>query len=300
MKSKFYFAAIGAYVIWGFFSLVVKPMHIYRPIDIVFYRVFMCALLMLAFNLIFRRQVLRENYALFKASAPRLRNRSLLLTLSGGMMLVANWLFFIYVMNHISIKAASFAYLVCPILTTVLTFVLLAEQLSRIQWMAVSLSLVSCILLSFNSISDTLYSLVVALSYAFYLITQRKNVGYDRFLVLTLQLCFGALLLLPFFPHFGSDLFHNSTFQLQILVVALGFTILPLFLNLYSLQGLNSSTVGILLYINPLINFVIALLYFHEEVNALQMVAYLIIALSIVLFNKNILFKRLATLRQQP
>ena len=41
----------------------------------------------------------------------------------------------------------------------------------------------------------------------------------------------------------------------NILLIAVLFTIIPLFLNLYALKGVNSSTMGILLYINPVFNF---------------------------------------------
>jgi chloramphenicol-sensitive protein RarD len=204
---------------------------------------------------------------------------------------VGNWFFFIYVMNHISIKAASFAYLVCPILTTLLAFFILKEQLNKWQWTAVALSVISCVLLSYNNSADIMYSLIVAITYALYLISQRKNTGFDKFLVLSIQLVFAGLILLPFYPMHGTNMGDNYIFYLQILLIAVVFTIVPLYLNLFSLQGVKSSTMGILLYLNPLINFAIALLYYHEAINTLQVVAYLIIALSIVIFNKNLIFK---------
>lgn len=292
MKSNYFLAAVFSFAIWGFFSLVLKPMHIYRSVDILFYRVFMCALLMIIFNLLFRKKILRENLQIFRNAERKNNIRSLFLTFGGGALLAGNWFFFIYVMNHISIKAASFAYLVCPILTTVLAFFVLREGLSRWQWLAVAISLLSCLVLSFNNPADILYSLIVAVTYALYLISQRKNNGYDKFLVLTLQLCFAAFILLPFYPVYGTNMGTDVSFYLQILIVSVVFTILPLYLNLYSLQGLRSSTMGILLYLNPLINFAIAIFYYHEPVNSFQAMAYLLIAASIVIFNEKIIFKR--------
>lgn len=140
MKSKYFLAALTAFAIWGFFSFVLKPMFMYRSVDILFYRVFFCAVLMLTYNLCFRKKVIRENYQGFKQLATRQKSITMLLTFGGGTLLIANWFFFIYVMNHISIKAASFAYLVCPILTTLLAFFILKESLSKWQWIAVLLS----------------------------------------------------------------------------------------------------------------------------------------------------------------
>jgi chloramphenicol-sensitive protein RarD len=158
-------------------------------------RVYVCGV-MGVISLLVRVKVLKESIATFKAMPPARKRQVALLTLSGGVLLTANWFFFIYVMNHISVKAASFAYLVCPIMTTVIAFFVLNEKLSKWQWSAVLLSVVSCILLSFNNIADILYSLIVAASYAFYLVSQRKNTGIDKFFVLTIQIIFSALLLL--------------------------------------------------------------------------------------------------------
>ncbi|HEV7381696.1 MAG TPA: EamA family transporter, partial [Dyadobacter sp.] len=197
---KYYLIAFLSFMIWGFFSLALKPLHNYPSLDILFYRVFLCAVIMLVISLVIRVPVLRKSIGLIKAMPKREQLSLVKRTLGGGILLTANWFFFIYVMNHISVKAASFAYLVCPILTTVIAFFVLQEKLSKWQWIAVALSVISCLLLSFNNIADVAYSMIVALSYALYLVTQRKNFGIDKFLILTIQISFSALLLLPFYP----------------------------------------------------------------------------------------------------
>ena len=290
--SKYYAAGLLAFIIWGFFSLALKPLHQYPSLDILFYRVFMCAVIMAFISIFIRRSILKSNIQIFKKKNPGEKKAALFQIFIGGILLTANWFFFIYVMNNVSIKAASFAYLVCPILTTVIAFFVLDEQLTKIQWTAVMLSIGSCILLSFNNIADIGYSMIVASSYAFYLVSQRKNIGLDRFLVLTFQILFSALILLPFYPSYAAELPSESVFYELIFVIAVLFTIIPLFLNLYALQGVNSSTMGILLYINPLLNFTIALLYFNEPINTFQMTAYSLILISIVIFNSQQLLAR--------
>ncbi|WP_221390545.1 EamA family transporter [Dyadobacter sp. NIV53] len=290
--SKYYLIAFLSFVMWGFFSLALKPLHHYPSLDILFYRVFLCAVIMVFISLFLRIKVLKENIAILKAMSAQQRNRIIGLTLGGGVLLTANWFFFIYVMNHISVKAASFAYLVCPILTTVIAFFVLHEKLSKWQWTAVLLSVVSCILLSFNNVADVAYSMIVAASYALYLVSQRKNMGLDKFLVLTVQILFSALILLPFYPSYSAALPDDSTFYWYILLIAVVFTIVPLYMNLYALQGVTSSTMGIMLYINPLMNFAIALFYFHETINSFQIIAYSLILISIVIFNERFIFRR--------
>lgn len=290
--SKYYLAAFISFVIWGFFSLALKPLKAYASLDILFYRVLFCAVIMAVISLFVRIKVLKENISIFRQMPVAQRKRVTILTLAGGFLLTANWFFFIYVMNHISVKAASFAYLVCPIMTTVIAYFVLNEKLSKWQWTAVLLSVASCMLLSFSNVADIAYSLIVAASYAFYLVSQRKNTGLDKFLVLTVQILFSALLLLPFYPQYSEALPTEFSFYALIFLIAVLFTIVPLYMNLYALQGVTSSTMGILLYINPLMNFVIALLYFHEPINAIQITAYSLILISIVVFNERFIFGR--------
>ncbi|MCE6990365.1 EamA family transporter [Dyadobacter sp. CY323] len=293
--SKYYLAAFVSFVIWGFFSLALKPLKAYPSLDILFYRVFLCAVIMLVISLFARTKVLKENIRTFRAMPASQRTRVALLTLSGGILLTANWFFFIYVMNHISVKAASFAYLVCPIMTTVIAYFVLSEKLSKWQWTAVLMSVLSCLLLSFNNLADIAYSLIVAASYALYLVSQRKNFGFDKFLILTVQILFSALILLPFYPKYSAAIPVEFSFYAMIFLIAVLFTIIPLFMNLYALQRVTSSTMGILLYINPLMNFIIALTYFHEPINAIQITAYSLILLSIVVFNERFIFGRSRT-----
>jgi chloramphenicol-sensitive protein RarD len=290
--NKYYLAAFSAFFIWGFFSLALKPLHNYPSLDILFYRVFFSVALMAVINLVFRRNVMLQNWNHFKALTAKQKKSVVVLTLGGGVFLSSNWFVFIYVMNHVSVKAASLAYMICPILTTILAFFILKEKLSKRQWFAVSISAFSCVLLSFNHFQDIFYSLITAATYAMYLVSQRKNIELDKFLVLTMQLVFTALILLPFYPSYSGDLPTESLFYTCLLVIVVFFTIIPLFLNLYALKGINSSAVGIMIYINPIIGFLLALFYYHEQVSTLQLFSYFLILISIVVFNEKLLFPR--------
>jgi chloramphenicol-sensitive protein RarD len=282
---KHYLAAITAFIIWGFFSIVLKPLHAYPSLDILFYRVFACTILMLTINLVLRRKQVKESKNSFMALPKPERRNQVLLIIGSSILLTGNWFYFIYVMNHISVKAASFAYLVCPILTTVFAFFILREKLSRLQWLAVFISIASCALLSYNDLHDALYSILVAATYALYLVLQKRISMPDRFLLLTIQISITCLLLLPFYPSYSGTVPGEMMFYGYVLVIAIFFTIIPMFLNLFALKGINSSTVGILIYLNPLIAFTLALVYYKEAISLTQILAYSLIIVSIVIFN---------------
>jgi chloramphenicol-sensitive protein RarD len=290
-QTKYYLAAFFAFFIWGFFSLALKPLHNYSSLDILFYRVFFSVVLMVFINVAFRRNVIRKNWNHFNAMALRTKRTAVLLNLGGAVFLASNWFVFIFVMNHVSVKAASLAYLICPILTTVFAYYLLKEQLSRGQRIAVMISVVGCTLLSLHHFEDILYSLIVAASYSIYLVSQRKNSELDKFLVLTIQLVFTAILILPFYPKYSGAVPVEPLFYSCLLIIVIFFTIIPLFLNLYALKGINSSAVGIMIYINPIINFLLAIFYYNEQVSWLQLGSYFLILISIVVFNAKLIFK---------
>ena len=289
-KYNYYFAAFTAFFLWGFFSLALKPIADYSSTDIMFYRVFFSAITMTALNVFFRKNVIKKNWDDLNSMPKEKKQKVILLTLVGSLILACNWFLFIYVVNHVSVKAGSLAYLICPILTTVFAFFLLHEKLNKWKWIAVSISAISCLLLSLNHFQDIFYSLTVASSFALYLVSQRKNSELDKFLVLNIQLLFIALVILPFYPYYSGAFPTEPLFYICLFCIVVFFTIVPLFLNLYALKGIDSSTVGILMYINPIINFSLAIFYFKEEVTLLQLVSYSLIFISIIIFNKKILF----------
>jgi chloramphenicol-sensitive protein RarD len=136
-----------------------------------------------------------------------------------------------------------------------------------------------------NSALELGYSFLTAFTYALYLITQRKNQGFDRMIMLGIQVLFSFLILTVFSGYLITAVPVAFEFYYVILVIAVVFTVVPLFLNLFALNRINSATIGILMYINPLINFSVAFVVFNETVNTLQLLGYGIILVALVLFN---------------
>jgi chloramphenicol-sensitive protein RarD len=290
--NKYYASALTSFVIWGFFSLALKPLHNYPSLDILFYRIFFATFILLLINLFFRKSIVFKDVETFQNLESKLKLRFLFLTVLGGFLLIFNWFLFIYAVNHVSLKSASFAYLICPIVTTILAYFILKEKLSKWQWFSVALCVVSCGILSYGNLAELAYSLVIAFSFALYLISQRKNIVFDKFLILTLQMVIASIVILPFFPYYAGTIPTESLFYILLMVIVVLFTIIPLYLNLYALKGMNSSAVGILMYTNPLLNFILAIFYFHEEITFNQIISYSLILLSIVIFNERFLFRK--------
>jgi chloramphenicol-sensitive protein RarD len=290
-NRKHYVAAISAFAIWGFFPLLLRALQQYGSGEILYFRILFSALIMLVIMFAFRSNDLQKDIVLLKTLSPWKRNEVIVLTLLGGALLTVNWLAFIYIVNNINIKTASFSYLICPVVTAVLGFVILKEKMTKLQWIAVSLCAVSCMLMGMNSATELGYSFLTALSYALYLISQRKNQGFDRMIILGVQVLFSFLILNLLYPYLINQVPAEGNFYSIILVIAIAFTVFPLFLNLFALNKINSATIGILMYINPLINYTIAFMWYKEDVNPLQIIGYLIILIALILFNYQTLKK---------
>ncbi len=285
--NRFHGAAISAFVIWGFIPFPLKALQAYPANQILYFRVLVALLALLVISLGTRRAEWRKTQALYQSQTIVEKRRFILFTVLGGGLLTINWLAFIYVVNHVDIQTGSFSYLLCPILTAVLGWALLREQLRLVQWLSVGLSLMSCLLVGTDSLYNLLFSLLIAASYAFYLITQRLLKDYDKIVLLTLQLLLAFLVIGPSYPWFVGFAAPPITgfFLGQIALLSLVFTVLPLFLNLYALKELKSATVGVLMYLNPLINFTMAFLYFGEVASQQKIIAYAVILLSVILYN---------------
>ncbi|MFT2009168.1 EamA family transporter [Pontibacter sp. 13R65] len=291
MKSQstksYYAAGLTAFIIWGFIPIPLKELAAYSSAQILFYRIAFSVAILLLLSGFFRRKELLVTWQQVKAASGKEKRSFTLYTLLGGLLLTVNWLAFIYVVNHISIQAGSFSYLLCPILTAVLGFLLLKEKLRLNQWLAIGLSAISCAMIGSGDLISLLFSLLVGLSYALYLITQRILKGYDKIVLLTLQLILSFALIAPLYISFSDTAAVpvNPSFFGVVAILSAGFTVLPLFLNLFALKELTSGSVGIMMYINPVINFLVAFIYYNEQTTPTKIMAYFLIFVSVIIYN---------------
>ncbi len=280
-----YAAAMSAFVIWGFFSIPLRAVEDFTAGEILYFRILFSLIALLIVILAFKTKDLQQDWKRLIALPREQIRTTVFLTLAGGALLGVNWLTFIYIVNDINVKTASFSYLICPVITAILGYLLLQEKLNIIQWVSVGLCAISCLLIGLSSALELWYSVLTALTYALYLISQRKNQGFDRIIGLGVQVIF-CFVMLSFVRGYLVDRVPTSAhFYGVVMIIAVFFTILPLFLNLFALNKINSATIGILMYINPLINFSVALIVFKEHISMLQAMGYSLIIVALILFN---------------
>ncbi|MNK26328.1 EamA-like transporter family protein [compost metagenome] len=277
-------------------SIPLRNIKGFPPQEILYYRIFISILMVWATIVLFRRAALKNDLTFLKSIPRSKKIRLFLLTLLAAFLITGNWFTYIYAVNSVSLKAAAFAYMVCPLLTALCGFVVLKEHLSREKIIALIVALISILLLATGSLHEVLWAILIASFYAVYVIVLKVIKGVDKFNFLGVQLVLSGLMMLPMYL-VNSDPFPTETiFWSHIFLIAIVFTIIPLFLNSYALLGMPSSALGILIYLNPIVAFAVAFFYFKEEIDSHQLFAYLLLLLSIVIFNaqllKNIVYKK--------
>lgn len=289
--NRYYFFALLSYFLWGFFSLALKPIAHESSLDILFFRILLSVGIIVIIAVTLKRDTMKIALKRFRNFTTKEKKQALGWNLLGGGLLGFNWFLFIYVVNQVNVQTASYAYLICPIITSMLSFVLLRENASWAQLIAMLLCLVGCTLYYISDPNNLLFAFLIALSYALFLISQKKNQFFDKFTTLIIQLITVFILAVPYYIFKGFNFPTDVAFYLFTGIIALFFTIVPLYMNLYALQGVAASTVGILIYINPIISFLLSVYYFNEPIHWLQILAYILIAISIVVFNIKTLMK---------
>lgn len=292
--SKHLLAGFSSYLIWGFVPVFFRQLTAYDDFEIILYRSIGSALLMVMLVLIALRAHRTDLQGLSRRDLWRMLGYSLL----GGILLMINWLSYVYVVNHVSINAASFAYLILPIATAFLAYVILREPLTLWRWVGIGLSSVSCLLMAQVDMEQMLYVSAIALSYAFYLISQRHNVFVSRRLSLSIQLLFGCGLMLLVNPAQLQPSGLDFTFLLHVSVIVAGFTVLPLLLNLYALNGMQSSQLAFLIYVNPIVSFLTAVIWYGEALTLTEVTAYGFLLVAIVIFNWDLMGRVFARVRR--
>lgn len=277
-------------------SIPLRNIKGFPPQEILYYRIFVSIMMVWATILLFRRAALKKDIDLFINLPKAKKIRLVLLTVLSAFLITGNWFTYIYAVNSVSLKAAAFAYMVCPLLTALCGFIILKEQLTKAKIIALIVALVSIILLATGSLHEVLWAILIATFYAIYVIVLKVIKDIDKFNFLGVQLVLSGLMMLPMYLVSSNTFPTDTFFWSHIFLIAIVFTIIPLFLNAYALLGMPSSALGILIYLNPIVAFTVAFFYFHEKIDIHQLFAYLLLLLSIVIFNvqllKGIVYKK--------
>ncbi len=252
-------AAVCAFVIWGVFPLYFLPLRSVPAVEFLAHRIVWCCLLVFAWLGV--RGELGEVRAALANPVSRVR------LLGSALFISVNWLTYIWAVTHDHVIDASLGYFINPLLSVVLGVLVLGERLNQTQKIAVGLAAAGVLYLAIVAGRPPWIALILAASFAMYgLIRKVVAVGSVSGLAtetLLLAPLAGAFLIWSEL-HGVAALGHSSTL-VNVLLVGSGLvTAVPLVLFAYGARRIPLSTIGLVQYIGPSLQFLIGVFVFHE------------------------------------
>ena len=285
-----------AFVWWGLFPLYFRVVTAVPAPEVLAHRVVWC-LLALALALSWRRQwgwlprVLRQPRVVgaFVASA---------------LLIGLNWLAYIWSVSNGHVVDASLGYFITPLVNVLLGMTLLHERLRRLQWVALALAGAGVLWLALQAGHPPWIALSLGLTFGGYgLLRKVGALGALEGLALeTMLLAPLALAVIAFAWWRGTSSFPAPDWLTNVWIIALGpITAVPLLLFAAGARRLSMTTLGLVQYIGPSIQFALGLWVFNEPFSASRLVGFGLIWLALIVYTADgwRVGRRIAALRAQ-
>ena len=262
---------ISAYSLWGAFPLYWPLLEPANPLEIVSHRAVWT--LVFCFIVLAATKALKSTLATLKQ--PKIAARLFLTSL----LISINWLVYIWATNNGHVVEASLGYYINPLIIIGFGVLLLKEKMRPLQWAAVAIASLGVLVLTIDYGRLPWIALVLAISWGSYgLIKKQLGLGaLEGLAIETLISAFFYLAYLVYIGNQGTGQFGHS-WGLTILLISAGaVTAIPLLLFNGSTNRLPFTTIGLLQYITPTLQFSVGVWVRHEDMPTARWIGFLII-----------------------
>jgi chloramphenicol-sensitive protein RarD len=247
-----------------------------NPLEIVSHRA--------VWTLVFCLIVLAITHALKSTLATFRRPKVAAKLFLASVLISINWLIYIWATNNDHVVEASLGYYINPLIIIAFGVVLLKEKMRRLQWVAVSIATVGVIILTVDYGRLPWVALGLALSWGTYgLVKKQLGLGALEGLAIETMIAFipycGYLI---FIGSKGEGQFGNGAGLTILLISAGAVTAIPLLLFNGSTTRLPYSTIGLMQYITPTIQFSIGVWVNNEAMPTARWVGFIFIWLALM------------------
>ncbi len=277
--------AIGAHTLWGLFPMYWKQLSHVPSLELMWHRVlwaFVISSIFLAFLL--RSGPSGDRAAIVSA----LRDIRVWRTYATAAVLIAiNWFAFLWAVNNDHVLEASLGYYINPLLNVLLGVVILGERLAVMQWTAVGIAAIGVALMSVVGGGIPWVSIAMAMSFALYgLVKKRAQLPALVGLWFELAVLVGpAAMVIAMKTNAGGGALNDATWFTRCLLVGGGLvTILPLWLFATAVRRVALSTIGILQYIGPTLQFLVGAFVFGEPLDRWRIAGFAFVWLGLAVF----------------
>ena len=269
---------LAAYLSWGFLPVYFKHLDGALPTEVVAQRVLWSVLLLAALIAGTRR------WSHLRAA---IANPQALKILTASALLIgANWLIYIWAIGAKHVLETSLGYFLNPLVNVVMGVVLLKERLTRAQTIAVALAAAGVSVLAVGASSGLWISLALAGTFATYGLLRKiaPVESLEGLTVETILLAPVAALYLGWLATRG-DLAFGGDAQLTWLLAFSGIvTATPLLLFAAAARRLRYSTLGLLQYLAPTIQFLLAVFAYGEPLTTAHIACFVLIWSGLAVF----------------
>ena len=278
MTSGVVFAAL-AFTWWGLFPLYFRIVTSVPAGEVLAHRIVWCVLFVLAL-LGWRRQWAWLPQVL---GAPKVLGAFAV----SALLIAVNWMTYIWAVNNGHVVDASLGYFITPLVNVLLGTTLLHERLRRTQWAALTLAAIGVAWLTVQAGHPPWIALALAISFGSYGLLRKVAVlgALEGLTLETLLLAPLALAALAFAWQRGTGSFPAPDWATNLWLIALGpITAVPLLLFAAGARRVSMTTLGLLQYIGPTIQFGLGVWVFHEPFESQRLLGFGCIWLALAIY----------------
>jgi chloramphenicol-sensitive protein RarD len=279
LHSGVLYAAL-AFSWWGLFPLYFRIVAGIPSGEVLAHRIVWCLLLMLAL-LAWRRQ--------WAWLGPVLRQKKVLAAfVASALLLSGNWLTYIWSVNNGHVIDSSLGYFITPLVNVLLGYTLLHERPRRAQWIALAFAALGVLWLTVQTGRLPWIALVLAATFGCYGLLRKVAVlgaveGLTLETMLLAPLAFAAIVIWSLQGH---STFPAPDVLTNLWLIALGpITAVPLLLFAAGARRLSMTTLGLLQYIGPSIQFVLGVWVFHEPFTPARLAGFALIWIALLVYS---------------
>ena len=280
-------AAALAFVLWGLFPIYVKQIAAVPVAEIVVHRT--------VWSLVYMLALLAATRRLGAVRMALAQPRTLALFSLSALLLATNWMVYVWAVSNERILDASLGYFINPLVTVLLGYVVLKERLRPAQWLAVMLAGAGVLWLIVGVGEWPWVALVIASSFGVYGLLRKtatlgavEGLGVEAFLQTLV-----ALPLLLWWTWQGQGVMaQGASATLGWLLLAGPFTAIPLLLFTAGARRIPLTTLGLLQYLGPSLQFVLGVWVYGEAFSGQRAVGFVLIWSALAVYSVDGLRRR--------
>lgn len=264
---------------WGLFPLYWKPLETIPALQLIGHRIGWSFILLLFVILVTRQ------WQAFRKVA--FESKILRIYLIAAVLISINWFTYVWAVNNGFVVETSLGYYINPLFTVLLGVIIFREHLRPIQWLPIALAAAGVIYLTITYRSLPWIALTLAISFGLYGLI-KKIAPLTSLYGLTLEtglLFIPAVAFLLFSEFTGQGAFLHSSLQANWMMVGAGLvTTVPLLLFASAATRIPLTTIGILQYINPTMQFLLGVLLYKEPFTHDRLIGFSLVWLGLIFF----------------